>query len=49
MKNTARSLKLFAVEHLTPKNMRVALVFLTLITLVLSAGAPGSYGEGNGG
>jgi hypothetical protein len=44
-----RSLKLFALEHLTPKNLRVALVLLTLTTLILSAGAPGDAGGANGG
>ena len=44
MKETTRSLKLFAAEHLTAKNLRVALVLLTLITLVISAGAPYSGG-----
>jgi hypothetical protein len=49
MKEAARSLKLFAVEHATPKNLRVALVLLTLATLVISAGAPVSSGGGSGG
>jgi len=44
MKKTTQSLKLFAAEHLTAKNLRVALVLLTLVTLVVSAGAPFSGG-----
>jgi hypothetical protein len=48
MAKLARSLKLFAADHATPKNVRVALVLLTLVTLVLSAGAPGCFGDGNG-
>lgn len=48
MKQATRSLKLFAAEHATPQNVRVALVLLTLVTLVISAGAPGCFGDGNG-
>jgi len=48
MKQVTRSLKLFAAEHVTPQKMRVALVLLTLVTLVISAGAPGCFGDSNG-
>jgi hypothetical protein len=44
MQKATQSLKLFAAEHLTAKNLRVALVLLSLITLVISAGAPYSSG-----
>jgi hypothetical protein len=46
MKKATRSLKVFAAEHVTLQNLRVALVLLTLVTLVISAGAP--YGSGGG-
>jgi hypothetical protein len=49
MKETTQSLKLFATEHVNARTMRVALVFLTLVTLVISAGAPISAGGSNGG
>ncbi len=48
MNTATQSLKLFAMEHLTTKNVRVAFVLLTLITLVVSAGAPVSGGGPNG-
>jgi hypothetical protein len=44
MQKTTQSLKLFAAEHLTAKNLRVVLALLTLVTLVISAGAPYSDG-----
>jgi hypothetical protein len=47
MKQTTQSLKLFAAEHLTTKNLRVVLALLTLITLVISVGAPVGPGGGN--
>jgi len=49
MKQVTQSLKLFAAEHVNDKTMRVALVLLTLVTLVISAGAPVSSGGSNGG
>ena len=49
MHKATQSLKLFAAEHLTAKNLRVALALLTLITLVISVGAPVSPGGSNGG
>jgi hypothetical protein len=48
MKKVTRSLKLFAAEHMTQQNIRVALVLVTLATLIISAGAPGCFGDGNG-
>jgi hypothetical protein len=48
MNTATQSLKLFAMEHLTSKNLRVAVVLLTLVTLVISAGAPVSGGGPNG-
>ena len=48
MKRTTQSVKLFAAEHLTARNLRVALAILTLVTLVISAGAPINPGGGNG-
>jgi hypothetical protein len=48
MKKATQSLKLFAAEHLTAKNMRVMLALLTLVTLVIGAGAPWSNGGSNG-
>jgi hypothetical protein len=47
MEQVVRSLKLFAVAHLTSKNMRVTLALLTLATLVISAGAPFGHGGGS--
>jgi hypothetical protein len=47
MEQAVRSLKLFAVAHLTSKNIRVTLALLTLATLVISAGAPFGHGGGN--
>ena len=44
MSRVARSIKLLATEHATPQHMRVAFLLLTLVTLVISAGAPGSGG-----
>ena len=49
MQKTTQSLKLLAAEHLTARNMRVVLAILTLVTLVISAGAPISPGGSNGG
>ena len=49
MKKATQSLKLFAAEHMNAKTMRVALVLVTLATLVISAGAPISAGGSNGG
>jgi hypothetical protein len=49
MGRVTRSLQLLAAEHLTTQNMRVALVLLTLVTLVVAAGAPSGFGSGNGG
>ena len=49
MKKATQSLKLFAAEHVNDKTIRVALVLLTLVTLVISAGAPISAGGSNGG
>ncbi len=49
MRKVARSLQLFAAEHLTTQNVRVAFVLLTLVTLVIAAGAPSGFGSGNGG
>jgi len=49
MRKAARSVKLFVAEYTTPKNMRVALVLLTMVTLVISAGAPIGHGGGSGG
>jgi hypothetical protein len=46
MGKVSRSIKLFAVEHANAKNLRVALVLLTLATLVISAGAPAGCSEG---
>jgi hypothetical protein len=48
MRKVTRSLKLFAAEHVTQQNIRVALVLVTLATLIISAGAPGCFGDGNG-
>jgi hypothetical protein len=48
MQKTTQSLRLFAAEHLTAKNLRVALALLTLITLVISAGAPVNPGGPTG-
>lgn len=48
MKKTTQSLKLFAAEHVTPKTLRIAFVVLTLVTLVISAGAPCSGGGPSG-
>ena len=48
MKKTTQSLKLFAAEHLTAKSRRVVLAFLTLVTLVIGAGAPWGSGGSNG-
>ena len=47
MSRIARSIKLLAAEHATPGRMRAAFVLLTLATLVISAGAPGSGGGPN--
>jgi hypothetical protein len=49
MKQVTQSLKLFAAEHVNAKSMRVAFVLFTLVTLVISAGAPVSSGGANGG
>ena len=49
MQKATQSLKLFAAEHLTAKNLRVALALLTLVTLVISAGAPYSSGGAHAG
>jgi hypothetical protein len=48
MKRTTQSLRLFAVEHLNAKTLRVAAVLLTLVTVILSAGAPIGGGGPNG-
>lgn len=40
MTKVTQSIKLFAVQHMNAKGMRVALVVLTLATLVIAAGAP---------
>jgi hypothetical protein len=47
MSKFARSIKLFAAEHATPRHLRAAFVLLSLATLVISAGAPGSSGGPN--
>jgi hypothetical protein len=49
MKKATQSLKLLAVEHVNAKTLRVAFVLLTLVTLVISAGAPVGSGGPNGG
>jgi hypothetical protein len=49
MRKAARLVKLYAAEHVTVKNLRVALVLLTLATLVISAGAPIGHGGSSGG
>jgi hypothetical protein len=49
MRKASRSLKLLAAEHLTTQNVRVALFLLTLVSLVIAAGAPSGFGSGNGG
>lgn len=49
MKNAAQSLRLFAIQHVNPKTLRVGLVLLTLVTLVIGAGAPISDGGPNSG
>jgi hypothetical protein len=49
MRKVGRSLQLLATEHLTTQNVRVALVLLTLVSLVIAAGAPSGFGSGNGG
>jgi hypothetical protein len=40
MRKVTDSWKVFAAEHITSRNVRVALVLLTLVSLVISAGAP---------
>jgi hypothetical protein len=45
MRKVTQTLKLFAVRQATPQNLRVALVLLTLVTLVISAGAPVGFSE----
>ena len=45
MGKVARSFKLFAAEQVTARNVRIALVLLTLITLVIAAGAPSGFGD----
>jgi hypothetical protein len=49
MRKVTRSLQLLVAEHLTTQNVRVAFVLLTLVTLVIAAGAPSGFGSGNGG
>jgi hypothetical protein len=48
MRKVTRSIKLFAAEHATHQNLRIALVLLTLVTLIISAGAPSGFADGNG-
>ena len=47
MSKAAQSIKLFAVQHMNAKGMRVVLAVLTLTTLVIAAGAPISGGGPN--
>jgi len=35
--------------YMTPRNMRIAWVIITLIALAAAAGAPAGYGRGGGG
>jgi hypothetical protein len=44
VRKATRSLKLFVAERATARNVRVALVILTLATVVISAAAPISPG-----
>jgi hypothetical protein len=48
MRKVTRSLRLFASQHVTQQDLRLALVLLTLVTLIISAGAPVGFGDGNG-
>jgi hypothetical protein len=45
MRKVARSVQLLAAEKVTARNVRIALVLLTLITLVIAAGAPSGFAD----
>jgi len=47
MRKATQSLKLFVAERATARNVRVAVVILTLATIVISAAAPISPGGPN--
>jgi hypothetical protein len=47
MRKATQSLRLFMAERATARNVRAAVVILTLITVIISAAAPISPGGPN--